>query len=355
MTADDLVILIFPVSAFSLTAWLTHRFCNLTSRFRILDYPNERSLHAWPTPRTGGIVILIAIYIFSMLATFLQDMTTDLLVWIGGGGLLVAGVSYVHEYLNDRSIWSVVYRLATHTAAASLLIYAGLSIEQWELPGLTRMMPGWFSALFSVLFVVWLVNLYNFMDGIDGHAAGMAVFGFGSFAFLAWMAGDLPFMTVNLVVTAAAGGFLLFNFPPARIFMGDVGSSLLGFLAAAFSLWANSRGIFPLWIAALIFSPFIIDATVTLIRRLFRGEKVWQAHKTHYYQRLVQLGWGHKKTVLFEYGLMLGCGLTALLVVHATTFEQCLALSAWVLLYVCLFPWVAWLETRGQKTYRPHI
>lgn len=158
---------------------------------------------------------------------------------------MVAGVSYLNEYLNDRSIWSVVYRLATHIIAASLLIYAGLSIEQLELPGITWVMPGWFGVLFSVLFVVWLVNLYNFMDGIDGFAAGMTVFGFGSFAFLAWMAGDFQFMVINLVVTATTGGFLLFNFPPARIFMGDVGSSLLGFLAAAFSLWANDRGIFP--------------------------------------------------------------------------------------------------------------
>ena len=100
--------------------------------------------------------------------------------------------------------------------------------------------------------------------------------------------------------------------------MGDVGSSTLGLLAAAFSLWGARDGVFPFWVAILVFSPFIADASVTLVRRLLRGEKIWQAHKTHYYQKLVQAGWGHRKTVLVEYAIMIGCGITALLSQCAT-------------------------------------
>jgi UDP-N-acetylmuramyl pentapeptide phosphotransferase/UDP-N-acetylglucosamine-1-phosphate transferase len=140
----------------------------------------------------------------------------------------------------------------------------------------------------------------------------MAVFGFSACATAAVIGGDVAFAAMNLAIAAAAAGFLWFNFPPARVFMGDAGSVPLGFLAAVASIEGWVRGNWPLWFGVLVFSPFILDATVTLAKRLVRGERVWQAHREHYYQRLVRCGWGHRKTALAGYALMLACGMLAL-------------------------------------------
>ena len=151
-------------------------------------------------------------------------------------------------------------------------------------------------------------------------------------------------MSANLIVVAGVAGFILFNFPPAKIFMGDSGASTLGFLVAAYSLWASVEGLFPIWVALLVFSPFIVDATVTLLRRALAGERVWEAHKSHFYQRLVQLGWGHKKTVLHGYLLMVLCGVSAFFSLQMSVFLQWLTIAIWALIYVAIMIRVTRLE-----------
>ena len=128
--------------------------------------------------------------------------------------------------------------------------------------------------------------------------------------------------------------------------MGDVGSVTLGFLAGALALLGVNDGLFDIWVPALIFSPFIVDATVTLVRRLLRGEKVWLAHREHYYQRLVLAGWGHKKTVLVEYGLMVACGVSALVYMRLDEQWKLVLLLGWVTIYSCLAVTVHALEER---------
>jgi UDP-GlcNAc:undecaprenyl-phosphate GlcNAc-1-phosphate transferase len=164
----------------------------------------------------------------------------------------------------------------------------------------------------AAIAVAWMINLYNFMDGTDGLAGGMAVIGFLSYGTAALAGGDFSFAAINLSIAAAALGFLLFNFPPARIFMGDGGSIPLGCLAAAFNLGGWQRGDWPWWFGVVIFSPFILDASLTLAKRLLRGARVWEAHREHYYQRLAQRGWGHRKTALAEYALMATCSALAI-------------------------------------------
>jgi UDP-N-acetylmuramyl pentapeptide phosphotransferase/UDP-N-acetylglucosamine-1-phosphate transferase len=131
--------------------------------------------------------------------------------------------------------------------------------------------------------------------------------------------------------------------------MGDVGSSLLGMSAAAFSLWADREGYFPLWVALLVFSPFIVDATVTLLRRLGRGERVWEAHKSHYYQRLVQLGWGHRRTVLAEYVLMAACALSAFVALYAPVAARWTVLGGWLVVYLLVMAWIDQAEVRRAE------
>jgi len=202
-----------------------------------------------------------------------------------------------------------------------------------------------------LLFVTWAINLYNFMDGMDGFAGGMAVIGFSTLAWLGRV--DEPFMNVCLIVAAANAGFLIHNFPPAKIFMGDTGSTALGFLVAACSLWGSKSGLFPFWVAILVFSPFIVDATATLLRRLLRGERVWEAHRTHYYQRLVLLGWGHRRTVLAEYGLMLACAGSAVVAVHLPPAGQWVLIVGWIVIYSFLMWGVGRLERRHATVSAP--
>jgi UDP-N-acetylmuramyl pentapeptide phosphotransferase/UDP-N-acetylglucosamine-1-phosphate transferase len=133
----------------------------------------------------------------------------------------------------------------------------------------------------------------------------MAVFGFGSYGVAAVCAGDFSLATITLSIAAAAAGFLIFNFPPARVFMGDAGAIPLGFLAAICGITGWQQGNWPLWFGPAVFSPFIVDATLTLLRRLARGAKVWEAHREHYYQRLVQSGLGHRRTLIAEFALMI--------------------------------------------------
>lgn len=315
------------LTAFVVAACLTRRFCDPASPLHILDHPNERSLHSSAIPRSGGVALLLGVLSGGLLLPFGTPLGwADLLPL--AGALPVAWISF----LDDRRGVGPLWRLAVHGLAAVWLV--SLS----ALPGSLL----WLALL--GLAVVWTINLYNFMDGMDGFAGGMAVIGFSTFAVLGYLAGAADFTAASLLVAGAALGFLLFNFPPARIFMGDTGASTLGFLVAAFALWGVRDGVMPLWLAGLVFSPFMVDATVTLLGRLWRREKVWQAHRSHYYQRLVQLGWGHRRTVLLEYGLMLLCGLTAVSAVRAAPGWQAALLVVWLGAYIWLIRTVGHLE-----------
>ena len=292
---------------------------------RILDRPNERSLHSQPVPRTGGLAILAGLGM-AMLVRSLNEGLPDGASWIGLGIVLIGGVSFVDDCRPLPARW----RFLVHLAAAGLFLYGGLSVQPLASPTSAGLF------ILGLLGVVWMINLYNFMDGMDGLAAGMAVIGFSGLAVLAALSGALSLVPVALVVAAAAGGFLVWNFPPARIFMGDSGSSSLGFLAATLSLWGMREGL-PLVPAMIVFSPFISDASWTLARRLWRGERVWEPHKQHGYQRLVESGWGHRRTVLAAYGLMAVCLLLALIASRLSVMGQLIVLAALLIGYAGLF------------------
>ncbi|OUD15704.1 MraY family glycosyltransferase [Thioflexithrix psekupsensis] len=321
---------------FALSALLTYRFSRPEGGNFLLDHPNARSLHSRPTPMSGGIAMLTAFGCAAILAC-VSDGTMQASLWICLSTLLIFTISLLDDFFN----LSALFRLMIHAAAAVLL----LSQTEWwliafSLPYFSFILPETIAIIISLLFVVWMTNLYNFMDGMDGIAGSMALFGFSTMAILAGLAGEMAFMLMSVLVACAATGFLVFNFPPAKIFMGDTGSSSLGFLAAAFSLWGTELGIFPLWVALLIFSPFIIDATVTLLKRMWRKEKIWQAHKTHYYQRLVQLYGSHRPVLLRFYALMAACSFSALFAPFLSAMGQLFLLLFWVFIYVGLIIWV---------------
>jgi len=272
------------------------------SRRRVaLDQPNARSLHEKPVPRTGGIGLISGIAAGWMFA--LPDFPWP--VW--AGLVLLFGISLADDL---RGLPAIV-RLLTHLAAAALAVHALLD---------TGTPNGILIA--AALAIGWMCNLYNFMDGSDGLAGGMTVIGFSAYAAAAWMAGGESFYLANLVVAAAAGGFLIHNFHPARIFLGDAGSVPLGFLAAVSGLAGWQLDFWPWWFPLLVFSPFIVDASVTLARRLLAGAHIWEAHRDHYYQRLVRLGLGHRGTALAAYALMAAGAAAALASLKACALSQ---------------------------------
>lgn len=310
----------------------------------VLDHPNARSLHAHPIPRTGGLAVVASLALLLTGSTFVGGPPPEL-AWVALAAALVAAVAFV----DDRRGVARRYRLLVQLAAAAVLLAGGIGWWGLAWPGGDWILPGPLAWLLTLLYVVWMTNLYNFMDGIDGLAGGMAVLGFGALAVFGWQGGDWTFAATAAAIAAAAGGFLISNFPPARLFLGDVGSSTLGLLAAALALWGSQAGLFPLWAAWLAFSPFIVDATWTLLARLARGEAIWLPHRAHHYQRLVLAGWTHRRTTLWSYLLMAAAGASAVAAPTLAPPDQWTLIAAWGAIYGLIHAKVRLLE-QGKGT-----
>ena len=300
--------------AYTMLAFAT-TFCALIAILKtnfasfVLDKPNHRSLHATLTPRTGGLAIMLGV-----LASF--ALLGGLWAWIS----FVLALMLI-SLIDDISGLTVRWRLALQVLLCAGFVWFFMLGQPWWLK------------LLALPALVWMTNLYNFMDGSDGLAGGMAVFGFGAYAIAAYLGQNLPLAIMCSAVAASSFAFLIFNFYPAKIFMGDAGSIPLGFLAGSIGLYGWQLRLWPFWFSIIVFSPFIVDATVTLFKRGLRGEKVWQAHREHYYQRLVQMGWGHKKTALAEYILMFSIAICALAILKLHSLGVLLLLLLWLFIY----------------------
>ena len=306
-----------PLAAFFAALLVARLLLTPAGRRLALDAPNDRSLHAHPVPRTGGIAIVAGVAAACALAQPGVAVTL-------GAALALAAVSFADDLLGLPTL----ARLAAHLAAAAAVIAFELGYSE--------------PVLFTLFLfaIAWYTNLYNFMDGSDGLAGGMAVIGFGAYAIAAHLSGAAPFAALCASVAAAAAGFLLFNFPPARLFMGDTGSVPLGFLAGALGVYGWSRGCWPIWFPLLVFAPFVCDATLTLLRRSLRRERVWQAHRDHYYQRLVRMGYGHRGTALIEYAVMAACAVTALVIRREPSTAQAAVLAGAAAVLIAIAVWV---------------
>ncbi len=309
-------------------------------RHQALDVPNQRSSHSRPTPRGGGLaVVLVTILTWLAFSTLFQTQTSRSAVLACGlGASLIAVVGW----LDDLYSLSAALRLAVQGLSALIAVCA---LGYWQslpfLPGHAATL-GPAGAVLTWLWIVGLTNAYNFMDGSDGLAGTQAVIAAVGWACLGWMASSSLVASLSLLLAAASLGFLLHNWPPARIFMGDVGSAFLGYSFAIVPLLGLREpgpiaaagpilGVLPVW-------PFVFDAAFTFLRRLRHGENVFAAHRSHLYQRLIIVGHSHR-FVLLLYG--------ALAIVGAAAGIVWLALPA---LSFCgsavLFPSLAWLLWR---------
>jgi Fuc2NAc and GlcNAc transferase len=299
-----------PVLSFWFALILTGRIKSFAVKRSLLDHPNERSSHSSPVPRGGGLAIVVTVLGYLILAASFHMLDWKTAIGIGGGGLAVAAVGWADDV---RSI-PASRRLIVHFAAA---VWAVAWIG--GLPSLnvgTRVLSlGGVGNVLAVIGLVWATNLFNFMDGIDGIAAIEAVCIGVLSGLLFLMRHDASWAVLSFVVAAAALGFLKWNWSPASIFLGDVGSGFLGFFFGAIALSSERAGSLPFLVWAILFAAFIIDATVTLTRRMPLGG--WgKPHRSHAYQRAVQAGFSHARVSIGFGAFNLFLGLVALVAVR---------------------------------------
>ncbi|EZP64993.1 MULTISPECIES: MraY family glycosyltransferase [Pseudomonas] len=259
-----------------LLTWQLRRYALSAS---LIDTPNARSSHSVPTPRGGGVAIVI-----SFLAAVPVLAFADLIPWSWAWGMLGAGLGVaVLGFMDDHGHIAARWRLLGHFLAAVWVLFFLQGLAPLKIFG-HLIDLGWLGNFLAVLYLVWLLNLYNFMDGIDGIASIEALCACLGMCVVYGVAGHAQLVWTPLVFSMAVVGFLYWNFPPARIFMGDAGSGFIGIILGAFSLQACLISPQLFWAWLIMLGVFIVDATFTLIRRLLRGDKVYEAHRSHAYQ-----------------------------------------------------------------------
>lgn len=256
----------------------------------LLDVPNSRSSHALPTPRGGGLAIVLS-FLAGCVYLFQQDAIALPYTLALAGGLPVAIIGFLDDHGHVAARW----RLLVHLAAATWAVLSLGGFEYFDYGG-TRYPLGGFGRLLAVFFLVWLVNLFNFMDGIDGIAGGETIalcLGVGLLLGI-----DAPELSPWLLLASASAGFLVWNWPPARIFLGDVGSGFLGFVLGVMALRAVGTGQMSLVVWLILAGVFYVDTGVTLLRRLWTGQRWYQAHRSHAYQRAAARHRSHRRVTL---------------------------------------------------------
>lgn len=259
----------------------------------LLDVPNERSSHTIPTPRGGGMAIVVAFSTAMLVLASLDGLGGAELKGFLGAGLLVAGIGFADDHGHIAAKW----RLLGHFVAAAWVLFWIGGLAPLSVFGLLVDL-GWLGNGLALVYLVWMLNLYNFMDGIDGLASVEALCVCLGACLLYWVGGQVSLIWLALMLACAVLGFLCWNFPPARIFMGDAGSGFLGLILGALALQAAWVGPELFWGWVILLGVFVVDATWTLLRRLLRGDKVFQAHRSHAYQFAARRFQSHRAVTL---------------------------------------------------------
>lgn len=270
--------------------WLTGHMRQHALRRQILDTPNHRSSHTQPTPRGGGIPAVLLMTGTTLGAGLSGILTLPQMIALAGGGSLIALIGFVDDLRPLSSRIRFTVHLGTATAAVILVaptlpIQLGPTLYQLPLA----------AGILSILAATWLTNLFNFMDGIDGIASTEAITVLTSAAALLWLHGHGDIGVYCLLLSAPVAAFLLWNKPPAKIFMGDACSGYLGFVLAILGLATSSATTLPLWCWIILLASFWVDATWTLLTRLLTGQRWHEAHRSHAYQILARRWQSHGK------------------------------------------------------------
>ena len=289
-----------------LSYYLTGRLLTLLVARQMLDTPNERSLHQGSIPRGGGLVI-VALLILGLTGAAVQS---GRYLSLGGMAIIVsawAGLSW----RDDQYDLSPRLRLSFQVLFALASIVAFGYVTELEYGSGQFINLAYWGAILTFLGIVWMANLYNFMDGMDGLASSQTIVAATTLAFWFYQVGDQPLAIVCLILASASYGFILWNWQPAKVFLGDVGSISIGAFFAVLLVYANTRYAIPVLSLVALFGVFVFDASLTLLRRAIRGEKIWLPHRSHLYQRLAGLAFPHARIVIVQIVLMLCCSTLA--------------------------------------------
>jgi UDP-GlcNAc:undecaprenyl-phosphate GlcNAc-1-phosphate transferase len=321
----------------AVSAVISACICFLILRWRVLDVPDDRSAHIQPMPTLGGLAILLGTSITLALGGLFFTLPP---IWFALSASTVILCVLVYDEIRPMGR---IAKFVIQCGASLVLIGGGVVLDRLDLPFVGVLHLSWAAMPVTFLWLVGVQNIYNFMDGIDGLASveGFLVSGLIAGLAISFASSSAP---VCFVLAGSALGFLFFNFPPARIFMGDVGSHFLGLMLGVIAIWGEPEGV-PFWIVVLCLGTFLYDGIYTLLRRLFRGENITQAHRFHLYQRLNRLGWTYR-SVLSLYG-----GFTGLLGIvgylYLFGFHH-IALGFGCVVVVLMVIGTAWIERRWR-------
>lgn len=320
--------------------WMTAALRRYALSRSLMDIPNARSSHTLPTPRGGGLSFVVAFLMAALCIALTGHIAPYVVVGVLGAGGLVAVIGFMDDHGHIAARW----RLLGHFAAAAWgLAWLG-GMPPISVFGFT-LAPLWLSSLFGALYLVWLLNLYNFMDGIDGLASVEAICVCVGASLLYWVTDHAHHAWLPLLLAATVAGFLCWNFPPARIFMGDAGSGFLGMVLGLLALLAGWVNPLLFWGWLILLGVFVVDATFTLVWRLLRGDKVYEAHRSHAYQYATRHHGSHRTVTLAVAAINLGWLLPVAMVVVVFQLDGALGtLVAYVPLIV-----LALIYKAGEK------
>jgi Fuc2NAc and GlcNAc transferase len=289
------MIIVVSLALLVASAFITRQLVMNSHRFSQMDIPNERSSHQTPTPRGGGIAFVATSLVGFLLLLLINNLDNADVLALCGAGIIVA----IAGHLDDRlKISGATVRLVLHAMGAIILI-VGIGFPSQISIFDRTVSTGIIGSILGVIYLMWLLNLFNFMDGTDGIAASEAIFVCVAGAILNYHTlSDVKFSGAAIILAASTFGFLIYNWSPAKIFMGDVGSGYLGIVIGGLSLIAANQDPELLWVWIILLAVFVSDATVTLIRRLLRKQKPHVAHRSHAYQHLAIRLNSHAKVAL---------------------------------------------------------
>ena len=302
-------------------------------KVRIIDIPNQRSSHSSPKPKSGGIAIIFSFFVGITAIYLFGDKTPITEKYFLGFMASVLAISAVSFY-DDIKNRPFIVKLSVQIAAAIVAVSFGIVLDVVAMPVFGYISLGWWAYPLTVLWIVGLTNVYNFMDGLDGLAAGTAVLVSLFFSYISYSQGSTFIYITSFSLFAGSLGFLLYNFPPAKIFMGDIGSAFLGFTFATMAIIAarydHSHTSF--FVIPLLLFHFLFDTSLTFIRRLKKGENITEAHRTHLYQLCNRMGLSHRAVSLMQYGMCIAQGAGALIMVRLTGSDRLLVFIPFLLL-----------------------
>lgn len=338
-----LILIFCMIGTALLSWWLLGRLAIWLSDRQIVDTPNERTIHAGTVPRGGGLVIVALLGVCLILVAITSGR-----YWVFGSlAVLLAAWSSL-SWWDDNASLSTRLRLGFQVLITVLTMAAFGYVNSIQLSDNFTIYLAAAGAIVTFVGLLWMTNLYNFMDGMDGLAASQTIIASLTLGFWFWQAGDPHLALVNMTLAAICYGFLVRNWHPAQIFMGDVGSISLGAFFATLFIFANTRYQFPIVSFALLFGVFVFDASFTILRRMVNHEKFWLPHNTHLYQRLSKVGINHAQIVIVNVILMLCCAMLASLsLIERDRIGILIAIEVALMIVYAVAVYV--IEKRGKK------